>query len=93
MTIGEINLLIQTFQEKEEIRAKEILASNYNLASMIAGFVGCSLAGKQIPDINELYPTQFQEEKPIEDDKSWMIYKEQMIDFAIAHNKQRGVKN
>lgn len=93
MTIGEINLLIQTFQEKEEIRAKEILASNYNLASMIASFVGCSLAGKQIPDINELYPTQFQEEKPIEEDMSWMIYKEQMIDFAIAHNKQRGVKN
>lgn len=93
MTIGEINLLIQTFQEKEEIRAKEILASNYNLASMIASFISCSLAGKQIPDINELYPTQFQEEKPIEEDKSWMIYKEQMIDFAIAHNKQRGVKN
>lgn len=93
MTIGEIDLLIKTFQEKEEIRAKEILASNYNLASMVATFVGCSLTGKQIPDINELYPTQFQEEKPIEDDKSWMIYKEQMIDFAIAHNKQRGVKN
>lgn len=92
MTIGEIDLLIKTFQEKEEIRAKEILASNYNLASMIASFISCSLAGKQIPDINELYP-QFQEEKPIEEDKSWMIYKEQMIDFAIAHNKQRGVKN
>lgn len=93
MTIGEINLLIQTFQEKEEMRAKEIIATNYNLATMVATFVGCSLAGKQIPDINELYPTQFQEEKPIEEDKSWMIYKEQMIDFAIAHNKQRGVKN
>ena len=93
MTIGEIDLLIKTFQEKEEIRAKEILASNYNLASMIASFGGCSLAGKQIPDINELYPTQFQENKPIEEDKSWMIYKEQMIDFAIAHNKQGGVKN
>lgn len=93
MTIGEIDLLIKTFQEKEEIRAKEILASNYNLASMIASFIGCSLDGKQIPDINELYPIQFQEEKPIEEDKSWMIYKEQMIDFAIAHNKQRGVKN
>jgi hypothetical protein len=46
MTIGEIDLLIKTFQEKEEIRAKEILASNYNLASMVATFVGCSLAGK-----------------------------------------------
>ena len=46
MTISEIDLLIKTFQEKEEIRAKEILASNYNLASMVATFVGCSLAGK-----------------------------------------------
>lgn len=93
MTIGEINLLIQTFQEKEEMRAKEIIATNYNLATMVATFVGCSLAGNNIPSINEMYPKEFPQDTPIEEDMSWMIYKEQMIDFAIAHNKQRGVKN
>lgn len=84
---------MEAFQEKEKTRAKEILVSNYNLAFMMATFVGCAFAGKEIPSINELYPDQFKQDIPIEEDKSWQIYKEQFIDFAIAHNKQRGAKN
>lgn len=44
---------------------------------MIASFVGAMLNGKKIPSINELYPNQFpKEEVPVEEDKSWMLYKE-----------------
>ena len=90
MTIGEISLVIKSFQKREEIKAKEILATNYNSAFMIASFVGDILNGKKIPSINELYPNQFpKEEVPVEEDKSWMLYKEQMLDFAAAHNKNR----
>ena len=77
MTIGEILLVIKSFQKREETKAKEILATNYNSAYMIASFVGNMLNGKKIPSINELYPNEFPiEEKPIEEDKSWMLYKE-----------------
>lgn len=77
MTIGEILLVIKSFQKREETKAKEILATNYNSAYMIASFVGAMLNGKKIPSINELYPNQFPEEEvPVEEDKSWMLYKE-----------------
>lgn len=70
------------------MRAKEIIASNYNLAAMTATFVGANLGGKNIPFIEELYPDQFSEPKK-EVDNSWVIYKERMMDYAIAHNKNR----
>ena len=56
MTIGEILLVIKSFQKREETKANEILATNYNSASMIASFVGDMLNGRKIPSINELYP-------------------------------------
>ena len=102
MTIGEINLQIETFQEKEKIKAKETLAVNYNLAYMVANFVGRSLNGKKIPSINELYPDTF-ETKSIEERKQELLersindanyialQKEKLLDFAIARNKQRKV--
>jgi len=57
MTIGEITLTIQTFQKREETKAKEILATNYNLACMITDFIGRSLNGQSIPTIQEVYPS------------------------------------
>lgn len=88
MTLEEINLCIKSYQQKEELKAKEILASNYNSAFLIASFVGAMLNGEQIPTISQIYPDQFPEPKE-EENKAWMIYKEQMLDFAIAHNKKR----
>lgn len=91
MTLEEINLCIKSYQQKEELKAKEILASNYNSAFLIASFVGAVLNGKEIPTISQIYPDQFPElpEPKEEENKAWMIYKEQMLDFAIAHNKKR----
>ncbi len=88
MTLEEINLCIKSYQQKEELKAKEILASNYNSAFLIASFVGAVLNGKEIPTISQIYPDQFPEPKE-EENKAWMIYKEQMLDFAIAYNKKR----
>lgn len=55
---------------------------------MVASFVGANLGGKNIPSIGELYPDQFSEPKE-EVDNTWVIYKERMMDYAIAHNKNR----
>lgn len=89
MTLEEINLCIKSYQQKEELKAKEILASNYNSAFLIASFVGAMLNGKEIPTISQIYPDQFPDTTKKEETKAWMIYKEQMLDFAIAHNKKR----
>lgn len=91
MTIGEITLIIQTFQKREETKAKEILATNYNLACMITDFIGRSLNGQSIPTIQEVYPSLQNDVdiKPQKKIEPWQIYKEQMIDYALAHNKKR----
>lgn len=84
-------MVMKSFQRKEELKAKEILASNYNCSYMISNFVGCVLNGKPIPSIHQLFPSQFPTEE--KQDNSWMLYKEQMLDFAMAHNKKRKVNN
>ena len=87
MTVGEISIYFNAYNEKEKQRQKEIIATNYNLASLISSFINRTMSGKQIPGIYELYPDLF--EAPLE---SWEIYKAQFADFADKFNKQRGGK-
>lgn len=62
---------------------------------MTASFVLKGLDGKQIPSIGEMFPEIFQEQDDLKkqqedlDYKRAMLYKEQMLDFATAHNKKR----
>jgi hypothetical protein len=72
-----------------EERSKSELINNYNLATQIAQFVNLGLNGKPIPQISEIYPGLFSDKasKPVEDNR-WMLWKEQMIDFAHLHNKK-----
>ena len=83
MTYKEIIIFI-------EERSKMELINNYNLATQIAQFVNLGLNGKPIPPISELYPGLFNQSasKPAEDNR-WMLWKEQMIDYANQHNKKR----
>jgi len=64
------------------------ITNNYNLAVQISYFVNLGLNGKPVPKIEELYPGLFTPNKPVEDNR-WMLWKEQMIDFANRHNKRR----
>lgn len=65
---------------------------------MVATFVNNGLNGKPIPSLNELYPNLFtdevadQEEEKRKEALALALYKEQMLDFAAAHNKKRHAK-
>lgn len=92
MTLGEITLYITTFHEKENARVKEQLSQNYNVAFLTAMFVLQGMNGKPFPTIQEVFPEWFASALPEEEeDKRWMLYKEQMLDFAKAHNKKRQI--
>lgn len=86
-TIKEILLLIKTFKDNEKNRKMNI----YDSAQLIATCVLNGLNGKPFPAIYEFYPSLFAAPEP-EEDKSWMLYKEQMIDFANSFNKKRQAK-
>jgi hypothetical protein len=85
-TFGEIIDTIQAVNNKRQEEAKEQIAKDYNMATMISSFVSYRLNGKQIPKLNELYPGLFQEQQQ---EDNWQIQKEMMIDYAIRVNKQR----
>lgn len=86
-TIKEILLLIKTFKDNEKSRKMNM----YDSAQLIATCVLNGLNGKPFPAIHEFYPSLFAAPEP-EEDKSWMLYKEQMIDFANSFNKKRQAK-
>ena len=85
MTVGEISIHFNAYNEKVKQRQKEIIATNCNLGRLISSFINSTMSGKQIPGIYELYPDLF--EAPLE---SWEVYKAQFADFADRFNKQRG---
>lgn len=70
------------------------LVLDYALASNLSLFVAKRLSGKPIPSFQETYPGLFDtQEISQKEDKSWMIFKERFLDFAVQHNKKRGVKS
>ena len=85
------------YQQEQELKAKEAIVTNYNLATMVSSFVMNGMNGKSNPSLLELFPDMFQEElqkqKEEEDARYWQLYKEQMLDFAAAHNKKRAKEN
>lgn len=92
MTIGEVTLIVEAYNKKQEEEYKIQLSLDYQLASNIAYFVGLTLNGKQIPSLQKTYPSLFNEVEQKEV-KSSAIQKELLIDFAIRHNKMRGDKS
>lgn len=65
----------------------------YEQSVLTATFVGAMLSGKQIPSIQEIYPSLFddtEETKKEDDDLRKMAFlRDQFIDFAERHNQQR----
>lgn len=66
------------------------------MASLTANFIGCIINGKQIPPIHQVFPELFQneakEEQKRKDYLAQMLYKEQMLDWAMAVNKRNQAK-
>ena len=98
MTLQEIIDVLEVFQEKAEDETKKELLFSYNTARLTSMFVLNGLNGKTSPSFNELFPDLFAA-APVKTTEltqaeynRTMMYKEQMLDFAIAHNKKRKAK-
>lgn len=89
MTLKEICDFIKAIKKREEDKR----AFAYFEASMMASFVGLVMNGNSIPPIYEVLPDDFGYMKQEADDKATMLYKEQLLDFAMRHNKKRAEKN
>lgn len=89
MTIAEIQLVIKSYADNKEMEMKATIAQNYNLASMISAFIGCSFNGEDIPSLNSLYPNLFKDSQEEVVDNSWLLVKEMMLDFTQEANKRR----
>lgn len=88
MTNYEIIQYLKAIQQKQKEQREAI----YIQAQLTANFVGYVLNGKQIPPIQNVFPETFKEaeqDKKKQEELQLALYKEQMIDWANAHNKQR----
>lgn len=92
MTLKEINTFIKSIQQKEKMNRTQ----TYLVASLTANFVGCVMNGKQIPPIHQVFPEVYEElaqkEREEQDYRAMMLYKEQMLDYAMAVNKRNKAK-
>ena len=92
MTIKEINIFIRAVQEREKVK----YSTTYLQSSLTANFVGCVINGKEIPPIHQIFPELFKDEERIAQEKQeqlrQMLYKEQMLDWAMAVNKRNQAK-
>ena len=88
-TYGEIIDFLNDYKDKEEQRVKEQAMNTYQQALLTAIFINRANNGKQPPSIQEIYPNLFTEDIPEAVDNSWLLYKEQMLDYAELHNQRR----
>ena len=92
LTLGEINLCIDTYNKEQSEKAKERVNMAYLFSSLTSRFVNLQLNGKKIPPIDEVFPA-LQEEAPQEQiDKAMALRRDQWIAFAEHHNKMRKQK-
>lgn len=84
-TLAEIQIYINNYSEREKARARETALFSYNLAAMTASFIGKGLAGKELPDVGEIYPdlADISQKAKIEE------FKKNMLAFTEMHNQQR----
>ena len=88
MTNYEIIQYLKAIQQKQKEQREAI----YLEAQLTANFVGYVLNGKQIPPIQNVFPETFkvaEQDKKKQEELQLALYKEQMIDQAKAHNKQK----
>lgn len=85
---------MESYKRREEMKAKQRMAMNYNEASLIANFVGLRLSGKKLPSLYETFPALATKEimEQQEEQKEYaesMRYKIQFMEMATAHNQAR----
>ena len=91
MTNYEIIQYLKAIQQKQKEQREAI----YLEAQLTANFVGYVLNGKQIPPIQNVFPETFkvaEQDKKKQEEHQLALYKEQMIDWANAHYKQKKKK-
>lgn len=91
----EITMVIESAAERLDYDLKLKIQGDYELAQNIAIAVCLRLDGKKPPTLQETYPTLFSniEQEEVENKPQlWEIYKEQFLDFANLHNKNRKKK-
>jgi len=89
MTIGELQLVVDSYKVRKDNEAKEKVALNYNLATFISSFVVRQMNGDQIPPLTELYPDMFESEVQEDLEKQRTEYlKAQLMEFTIGHNSR-----
>lgn len=94
MTLKEIRMVMESYQRKEETRAKRELAINYNLAGLVSDFVARKLNGKKLPSLYETFPALAEGISPEKQNKQReyneaMAYKIKFMGFMTAHNAKR----
>lgn len=70
---------------------KDTIRQGYEMAKLNAYFVGMAISGKDIPTIEEVYPSLFniQNASDEEEQRQMMLYKEQFKDYAKEFNAHR----
>lgn len=76
MTLGEIVLYVDAFNQKMEIERKKQAEVAYTEATLVASFILGGFGGKNPPKIEELFPdiyeaTKTEEEKEAERAAAW----------------------
>lgn len=84
LTLGEILTYIEIYNAKEKDKAKELLATNYNLSYNIAVMMASVLGGSEFPSLEDLYPEQFPPQQT-----NWQFMKDQMLAWAEEANRWR----
>ena len=90
LSLAELNMIIEAHSEIQEKQLKVAAIQNYQLASLISIDVSCRLNGEEVPTLEQVFPNLFnepQQEKEV--DWAAIRLKEQLLDFAEQHNKQR----
>lgn len=92
MTIGELDRLVNSRQRVEKHRAKERATFDYTLAMLIGRAVTGSDEEHPFPDLYDVYPKLFEEEKQkIEEERSAQqaqLSAIRFIQFAESFNKK-----
>lgn len=90
LSLAELNMIIEAHSEIQERQLKVTAIQNYQLAFLISMDVSCRLNGEEVPTLEQVFPNLFNEPQP-EKEVDWAAIrlKEQLLDFAEQHNKQR----
>ena len=101
MTIAEINRAVESYQRRENQKAKERASFDYVLAQMIGLNLNRAINGSETdyPTMAEIYPTLFadkaKQHKEIKENRKAESFAIQLKQFSMYHNEKikKGVKD